>query len=431
MRIRLPTIAMDRRPWPAALALLSLLFIGSFLLYTELMIREVRAEAAVHSRMYAIVQRGLLSLEPGAELKALASLQSTLTELGIPVVVGDADGEPQAVVNLPFEADLAEVEDRERIKTFARELDRQNAPIVEPAVGTVHFGAPPVVHWLRWIPLLQVGTAIMLLLVGLGLVRSSVRAERERLWSAMARELAHQMGTPLSSLVGWVEVLGLPPDERDGLIRTERIAREVAADVERLERVSRRFELIGKSPALDAVPVAAVLHELESYLRPRVPRLGGGIRFRVRARPGLPPVRANPVLLVWALENVVRNALDALAGRGGSIRVAAAASARGRIRFSVSDDGPGIPAELRARIFEPGVTTKVGGWGVGLSLARRIIEELHDGRITSRPRRGGGTVFEIDLPVETRTGIGRRARAGGSGPGAAEPGPDRRVLMGQ
>ncbi|HEX6940175.1 MAG TPA: HAMP domain-containing sensor histidine kinase [Longimicrobiales bacterium] len=408
MRVRWPTIAMDRRPWPAALALLSLSFVGSFLLYTELMVREVRAEAAVHSRMYAIVQRGLLSLEPGAELKALASLQTTLTELGVPVVVRGADGEVQAVANLPFEADLTVASDRERVEAFARELDRRNPAIVEPGVGTVHFGSPPVLHWLRWVPLLQVGTAIALLLVALGLVRSSVRAERERLWAAMARELAHQMGTPLSSLVGWVEVLGLPPEERAGLVDGERIAREIGADVERLERVARRFELIGKAPTLDTVRVEEVLDELERYLRPRVPQLGGAIRFRVRAARGLPSVRANRVLLVWALENVVRNALDALAGRTGSIRVAAAAG-RGSIRFSVSDDGPGIPAEVRGRIFEPGFTTKVGGWGVGLSLARRIIEELHDGRIASRPRRGGGVVFEIELPAEP--GAGGRAAA--------------------
>src|SRR5690606_36963189 len=117
--------------------------------------------------------------------------------------------------------------------------------------------------------LLQVGTAFVLVVVTVGLVRSNVRAERERLWAAMARELAHQMGTPLSSLVGWVEVLGLPPEEREGWIDQERIAREVAADVERLERVSRRFELIGKPPELEPVRVEVVLEELEKYMRPR------------------------------------------------------------------------------------------------------------------------------------------------------------------
>ena len=413
MRIRFATIDVDRRPWPVALALLSLFFVGSFLLYTEFLVREVHAEAQAHSRMYAIVQRGLISLEPDAELKALASLQTSLTTLGIPIVVRGADGQPQWVANLPFDADLNDPADRERILEFVKELDRRNPPIVEPGIGTVHFGSPPVLRWLRWVPLLQVGTAFVLLVVAVGLVRSNVRAERERLWAAMARELAHQMGTPLSSLVGWVEVLGLPPEEREGWIDQDRIAREVAADVERLERVSRRFELIGKPPELEPVRVEAVLEELEQYMRPRVPRLGGAVRFRVRTGRDLPPVRANQVLLTWALENVVRNALDALAGRTGSIRVAAAATADGdRVIFSVADDGPGIPPELRERIFEPGFTTKVGGWGVGLSLSRRIIEELHDGRISARPRRGGGTVFEIELPAYPDESGRRGARRG-------------------
>lgn len=399
MRIPHPRIVKDPRPWPAALALISLLFIGSFLFYTERIVREVRAEAAVHSRMYALVQQGLLSLEPGADLVALVQIQAALTDLGVPVVVINAEGEPYAVENLPFEVDLAVEEDRQRVREFARELDRQNPPIVEPTVGTVHFGEPPVMRWLRWVPLLQVGTAVVILLIGFGLVRSNLYAERERMWAATARELAHQMGTPLSSLFGWVEVLSLPEREREELVGIDHIVHEIALDVERLDRVSRRFELIGKPPALGSVSVDEVLGELDRYLRPRVPRLGGGIRLRLRARRGLAPVRANAVLLVWALENLVRNALDAMAGRGGTIRVAAAGAGPGWVRFSVSDDGPGIPTAVRERIFDPGVTTKIGGWGVGLSLTRRIIEELHGGRIVVKARRGGGTVFEIELPV--------------------------------
>jgi signal transduction histidine kinase len=106
------------------------------------------------------------------------------------------------------------------------------------------------------------------------------------------------------------------------------------------------------------------------------------------------------VLLVWALENLVKNALDALAGGGGGyIRIAVAAIGPDRIQFSITDTGPGIAHAVRGRIFEPGVSTKIGGWGVGLSLTRRIIEELHGGRITVEARRGGGTIFKLDLPA--------------------------------
>jgi signal transduction histidine kinase len=229
-------------------------------------------------------------------------------------------------------------------------------------------------------------------------LRSESRAERERLWSAMARELAHQMGTPLSSLEGWLEVLSLPPGEREAFAEDDYIARVMGADVERLERVSRRFELIGKPPALDVVSVEDVVNELQDYFGPRLPKFGRGITIRTKVRGELPMVRANRVLLAWALENVVKNAVDALAGKGGRILVLAHTGGDANVHVHIGDDGPGIPANLRERIFEPGVTTKTGGWGVGLSLTRRIVEELHGGRVSAHARRRAGTVFDISLP---------------------------------
>ena len=220
------------------------------------------------------------------------------------------------------------------------------------------------------------------------------------MWAAMARELAHQMGTPLSSLSGWVDILRMTTDEGETMVAPDQVARHIGADVERLSRVSQRFELIGKAPALKRVPAGVIIADLESYLRPRLPRLGAGVRFMGRVRGEPAPLLANQVLLVWALENIVKNALDALAGRGGRIRVVARPLEDGWVAIDVADNGPGIPPNVRGRIFEPGVSTKSAGWGVGLSLARRIIEDYHGGRISARPRRGGGTVFEIRLPAE-------------------------------
>lgn len=391
---------MDRRPWLVALALVSLAVFGAFLLYTGRIVQEMRAEAELHTRIYAHVQRGLLSLDSGAELEALLAVQATLTELGVPIVIVNAEGELYAAANLPFHFEMTDSVARRRALEYIRHLDRHNTPVSEPGVGTIHFGLPPVVAWLRWAPWLQVGVTLVLGAAVFFLMRAAIRAERERLWAATARELAHQMATPLSALAGWTEVLRLTPGERELLIPVDRIATEIAADIERLERVSRRFELIGQTPALEAVPVRAVIQEIDQYLRPRLPRLGGEIELRARLRPGLPPVRANRVLLVWALENLVKNSLDALAGGGpGWIRIAAAASGATKVHLSVTDTGPGIDPVVRDRLFDPGVSTKPGGWGVGLALTRRIIEELHGGRITVRARRGGGTVFEIELPA--------------------------------
>jgi signal transduction histidine kinase len=270
--------------------------------------------------------------------------------------------------------------------------------VTTPGIATVYYGYPPIVSWLQWVPWLQASGGILLVLIAVAIIRSNVRAERERMWAAMARELAHQMGTPLSSLSGWIEVLHLPVDQRAALVSEDHIGSVISADVERLERVSRRFELIGKRPALHPVQVGALVRELEAYYRPRLPRLAGGIDLRVRVRPGLPDVHANGVLLVWALENIVKNAVDALAGRKGRILVSLSGDAR-HLHVRVSDDGPGIAPEIRGRIFEPGVSTKTGGWGVGLSLTQRIIEDLHNGRISVHERRRGGTTFDIELPA--------------------------------
>ena len=389
---------MNTRQWPVALALLAIAVLGSYLLYTEQLVREFRIESEVHKRMYALVQQGLLSTEPGAELQALTDLQQELTQLDVPMVAVNTEGEPYAVANLPFEADLTIAEDRARVLAFVEELNQRNAPIVEPSGGSIHFGSPPVIGRLRWAATLQVAGAVLLLFVGFVVVRGALKAERERLWSAMARELAHQMGTPLTSLSGWLEVLRLPPDERVQMASDSRIAREVGADLERLERVSRRFELIGKPPSLAPVKAESVVRELETYLRPRLPKAGPAVDLKVRVAPRLPALEANQVLLVWALENLVKNALDALAGRGGRIRVSASRTSDG-VRFLVADDGPGIDPNVRDSLFEPGVSTKAGGWGVGLSLARRIVEEVHDGKLRGGNRQAGGARFEVRIPA--------------------------------
>ncbi|MGQ0814348.1 MAG: sensor histidine kinase [Gemmatimonadota bacterium] len=389
---------MRRRYWPVALALLSVLVFGSYLAYTDHLVRRIREEALIHTQMYASVQRGLFSVEEDAGLTALIDLQASLKRLGVPIIVLDVNGRPTMAENLPFTPSFTTDTGKARIGQYAARLARQNPPIDAPGVGRLYFGPPPITTGLRWIPWLQTGGALMLIVIALAIIRASMREERERLWAAMARELAHQMGTPLSSLAGWIEVLRLPHEERDQMASGRKIADMINADVERLDRVSRRFELIGKPPKIDTVRVADVINELDRYFRPRLPRFGSGVVMRTRLSADLPAIDGNRVLLVWALENIVKNAIDALAGRGGHIVIVAGAAAAGGLEIHIADDGPGIAPGVKDRIFLPGVTTKSSGWGVGLSLTHRIIEDLHGGRVTARARKRGGTVFEIRLP---------------------------------
>ena len=232
---------------------------------------------------------------------------------------------------------------------------------------------------------------------GAWVVRTSYAAERERLWSAMARESAHQMGTPLSSLVGWLELMSSDTAARED----PTLYAEMRDDVERLEKVSRRFELIGRTPPRTRVSVHEILRRLARYFETRLPSLGSRVRIELDLREPEPVVLGNEMLLEWAFENLVKNSLDSLAGREGTIRLAFVGLVGDRARYHVSDDGPGVSAAVRNTLFNVGVTTRESGWGVGLSLARRIFVDMHDGDLRLRSTTSGAS-FEIELPLIDR-----------------------------
>lgn len=389
---------MPRRYWPTALGLLAAATLGWYLVYTQLLVREMRRDAVVHSRIYVTLLRGLQDPSEGAAERTLLELSAEVQRLGIPIIVTDAEGVPAAAVNLPFSIEPSAPAGRRRIEAYTRVLARRNAPIVEPGLGTIYFGDPPLVRRLQWVPWLQVGALLAFLTAAGWIIRHNWRTERERIWAAMARESAHQMGTPLSSLTGWVEILRLPPEERDDLTSLPTVAAEMEADLDRLEKVARRFEWIGRPVRRDPVDVRALLRGLERYVRVRLPQLGRSVELFVEVPDECPPVLGSAVLLEWALENLIKNALDALAGSGGTIRIHAGLYSARRVALFVEDDGPGIAPAVRSRIFEPGVTTKNGGWGVGLSLARRIVEDVHGGRLILAPAERGAA-FVVSLPI--------------------------------
>ncbi len=394
---------MRNRYWPTALALLAVVVLGWYLLYTELLMREIRRDALVHSSIYFQVLRGLNDPRPGAAEQTLLTLSDEVQNLGIPIIVADAEGFPAFTSNLPFQADTNDPADQLRLREYIEELARSNPPMVEPGLGTVYVGDPPLVRRLRWIPWLQVGALACLIGAAGIMVRHNLRVERERIWATMARESAHQMATPLSSLTGWVEILRLPTEERDAMASLPAVAAEMEADLERLEKVSRRFEWIGRPVRWEGVEIRSVLKTLERYVRVRMPQLAQNVELEVEVEEGLPPVRGNAVLLEWALENLVKNGLDALAGAGGVIQVNANRESERRVAIHISDDGPGVSPAVRSDLFEPGVTTKKGGWGVGLSLSRRIVEDVHGGRLYLLPTEVGAT-FVVELPIAEEAG---------------------------
>ncbi|HEX6747144.1 MAG TPA: HAMP domain-containing sensor histidine kinase [Longimicrobium sp.] len=415
----MPAFRLNRRHLPTALGLLAAATLAWYLLYSQFLVREMRHESEVHSRIVVRILTGLNDPSQDAPMRTLLELSTEVQDLDFPIVYTDQDGIPAFATNLPFEADLADSAGVVRVLEYAQELRRLNPPIVEPGLGTIYFGDTPTIRRLRWIPWLQVSAMACLLFAAAWMIRHNARTERERIWAAMARESAHQMATPLSSLAGWVEILRLPEEEREDMASLPAVAAEMEADLDRLEKVARRFEWIGRPVQKEPVEVRPLLRVLERYVRVRLPQLRRSVEMRVEVPEGVPPIDGNAILLEWALENLIKNALDALAGSGGQITIEAQAPSERTVEVRVSDNGPGVAPAVRNTIFEPGVSTKQGGWGVGLSLARRIVEDVHGGRLYLAPTERGAT-FVMVLPAAERAatdadkgpGLGIRARIG-------------------
>ena len=359
-----------------------------YVIYTQGVVRELRREASRVGLMYARVYDGLNDPSADAANTALLDLSRHIRESGVPLIITDSRGNPTDTANLPRSLPLESPELRE----FVRALDRQNEPIAEGDAGTVHFGNTPLVRGLRIIPLLQSVLIGLFLLAGAYALRTRGRADREQIWAGMARESAHQLGTPISSMSGWIELLR----DAGGDELTESAVAHMDGDLERLKRVANRFERIGRPPRKEKVDLGELVERVATYFRARVPTLAQ--RVTITSSRGDEPIiiDGDPVLLEWAIESLAKNAIDALAGRDGEVAMSATALPEGQVRVRVSDNGPGVPRELGKRIFEPGFSTKEHGWGIGLPLARRIVRDNHGGELVLVPSERGAT-FDIIL----------------------------------
>jgi signal transduction histidine kinase len=391
---------MRRSKSEVLIATLFLVLLGSYVWYTQRVIVDLRADARRSTEMYARVFRAFADSAPGAMDAALVDLSKSIQAQGVPLVVTDAHGVVAGHANLPFDPQHTLADTDSRVRDYVAVLQGEHAPIVDSLIGKVYYGDPAVVRWLRIIPALQATMAAILLLAWVYIVRTRGDAARERLWAGMARESAHQLGTPLSSLAGWIELM----EERARDEASAAAALHMRADLDRLDRVAHRFERIGREPKFEDVDTGALVARVARYFQARVPTLANTIVVEHDEEPGLPAVKGDAVLLEWAIEVLAKNAIDALAGRGGRVRLTAAHSGTDGVVIRVADDGPGVPRELRARVFEPGFSTKQSGWGIGLSLARRIVEENHGGVLQLAPSDGGaigsgtsGATFEIIL----------------------------------
>jgi signal transduction histidine kinase len=364
------------------------LVLGSYVWYTQRVVSRLREEAARESRMYALIYRALNDTL-GDPMSALFELAAHARESGVPMVLTNSAGDPTSSANTPYDGAL----DDPRLRALAAQLDRENPPVVLPGVATVHFGNTPLVESLRVVPILQASVLALVLVFGLMVFRTRAHAERERVWAGMARESAHQLGTPLSSLSGWIDLL--KDREQDGL--AAKALAHMEGDLDRLGRVAHRFERIGRPPQREPVDLTRIAEHVAQYFRVRVPSLAHSVTIETALAEGGATIMGDPVLLEWAVEALVKNAIDALAGMGGKVRLKVARNPEA-VRLVVSDTGPGVPRELRKRVFDAGFSTKDRGWGLGLALTKRIVEESHGGTLTLVPS-DRGAKFQVIFPA--------------------------------
>lgn len=394
------------------LLLFVLVGVGLFV-YSNLLINRLEMEYRSIAMAYAEASSTILSATevPHAFLTEIAeSLKGMLEFPAIVTEVGT--GEIVTTRNLPGNLRPVDAEARLEILRLSHEMDQVNEPIplvqrktrsdtgetFERRLFMLHYSLPDFVLSLSWVPL--VGIGLIIVFGGLALFANHRfrLSQQQAIWVSLAKETAHQLGTPLSSLLGWLEVLKDHPEELGELLP------DIASDVERLNATVNRFAVIGSPPELEDQPPRPLVEQAVEYCRRRISPSNVQLAMELE---DVPPVPLNDVLFGWVIENLIRNSAEAVARerqasqeRGNRTTILIRLSqAAGRMLLEVVDDGPGMNRRLRRRAFDAGHSTKARGWGLGLTLARRIIEEYHHGwiHLTSVP--GEGTTFTIEMPL--------------------------------
>lgn len=402
-------MSFDRQSWTRWLLYgLAAAIITSSLLYANYLARQLAQKEQQNVELYADALEFLISdLGTTGDDEAKAA-EAFFFITKVKDIVGA--GNPQILVgednriashNLELPEDLSESQKQRLLLQKIAEFRQDYPPIpVEFARGrfqTLVYGESTLLRQLRWFPLAQL--AILFTFIGIVLVTFFIakRNEQNRVWVGLAKETAHQLGTPVSSLMAWVELLKLNLDDRP---EDRALVEEMEHDVKRLEDIAERFSKIGSMPELVPVLLKDILDRSADYLRKRMTR-SGSIQVHVHNQIPLDStLRVNPQLFDWVIENLLKNALDAIQTKQGHITIEAGEKGKD-FYIDVTDTGKGIPKGNWNKIFQPGYTTKKRGWGLGLSLTRRIVEYYHQGKIfVKQSEIDQGTTFRVLLPKE-------------------------------
>ena len=367
------------------------LVIGLFS-YTGFLSRELREDNREVVKLYAEIIAGAVNDDSNSNIDFI--FENIIKKVKFPIIQSDTKKNPQLWTNLPKEVNTYE----ERI-SFIKSMDVINEPIPlvyfdqesEPITfGFLHYGDSSLIQKIKiwtYVEIISIGLFICIGFVGFSYIRHS---EKQNIWIGLSRETAHQLGTPVSALLGWLDYL---KHEKTDL---EKILPEIESDIERLQQVNRRFSKMGSKPEVEYFNLSERISSTLEYLEKRMPSLGGKVILVNKIDPDV-KIKANGTLISWAVENLIRNGIDAINKENGKIEVALKQDVN-YVKIHITDNGCGIPKKDWKNIFRPGFTTKNSGWGLGLSLCERIINDVHGGKVSVLASSiSEGTTFEIAI----------------------------------
>lgn len=402
-RVRIWRASVTKWQIKVILTLFGFGIIASVLLYTKAIVDELIANERRTVELYANLMKKSYEVTTDEDLLFYNDL--TRSTIYFPVILTDRRERPvypfqQFMMNVDLDSTLPIQRQREILTSMINEM-KQEYPafeITDPngkVVQKVFYSNSQIVSRLKYMPYVEILIVTAFIMIGYVAFTTIKRNEESNIWVGMAKEAAHQLGTPLSSLLAWLDILRMHKDEANLVVQT---ADEMGTDIERLNIIANRFSKIGSMPKLDHVAIADVIEHVVRYFEARLPNLGRKVTL-VRDLDASIQCSVSVDLFEWVIENLIKNAAESIERPDGRIEISAKVRPKGGVVITVRDNGKGMSAQVRSKVFEPGYTTKKRGWGLGLSLSRRIIEDYHNGRIMVKESSPGqGTTFQIELP---------------------------------
>jgi hypothetical protein len=392
------TIFKQKINFKGLLFLFGIILIISAILYSNKLVNSLEKKSTEYLKFrLKIFEDNINNPNPNANIGFF--FKDIIQGADYPVIYTDKQGNPQSWKNIPgLSEDNANLTDKElnEIKKILKEIAKENKPIAiryqDNILGYYYYGYSPVIYKLKKFPLIAVGAAIVFILMGYLGFSYIKRSEQQFIWVGMAKETAHQLGTPLSSIAGWLELMKQDNSNNDMAIK------EIENDMKRLNKVATRFSKIGSASGFKPTHITDVIFEVIKYYQKRLPNMHKKIIISEKFDSN-PLVEINADLFEWVMENLIKNSIDAIENNKGKIVIKVHENIQeNKVFIDCIDNGKGVSAKQRKNIFQPGFSTKKRGWGLGLSLAKRIIEDYHHGKIFLKDSKiNRGTTIRIIL----------------------------------